>query len=172
MHTVWGVYVHSVGYIYALSVGCIYALSGVYMHSVWCICHIQYGVYMHIAWGVYVTNNVGCICAHSVGSAQVMGTMMCSKFTPHLLPEYSFLGYIYWHACLCTFELGVCVTGSLGMEARGQLVGLHSFSHHVGPVVQTQVLRFGGRHCYCLSQSCQPTGVQGRDGTDNVLHLF
>lgn len=123
-----------------------------YVHTVyvWCICHTQYGVYVHIVWDVYV---------HTVWTLLRWWVLWSAKFTHHLLPEYSFfLDYIYRRACVCTFELGVCVTGSLGMEVRGQLVGLHSFSHHVGPVVQTQVFRFGGRHCYCLTNLASPQG--------------
>lgn len=129
------------------------------MHTMYGVYVTQYGVYMHIAWGVYVTQSgvymcIQCGLCSGDGYCEVLSslTVFCLN---------TLLGYIYQHACVCTFELDVCVTGSLGMEVRGQPVGLHFFSYHVGPVVQTQVLRFGGRHCYCLTNLASPRSGQG-----------
>lgn len=99
------------------------------------------------------------------GYCEVLSSL--TVFCPNTL-----LGYIYQHACVCTFELDVCVTGSLEMEVRGQLVGLLSFSHHVGPVVQTQVLRFGDRHCYCLTNLASPQGFRAGIGQTTSCAVF
>ena len=132
------------------------------MHTLYGVYVTQYGVYMHIAWGVYVTQSGVYMCTQcglcsGEGYCEVLSSL--TVFCPNTL-----LGYIYQHACVCTFELDVCVTGSLGMEVRGQLVG-GACGSNPGPQVWWQALLLS-------HQSCQPTGVQGRDRTDNVLRCI